>query len=620
MPRKVKTAEEYAREHEEFSVKEADGTRMLVCKYCTMTILLRTGKTASRIAEHLSSKTHLKCKGRQNVEGGARQLSLPETLPGLKRNCSVSLPETSTGFKRKCDEENNVNHEFARALVQSGASLHQTDGPIGKLFCRHAPAATMLPKTTDMYEKYLHEIFLTDLDHIIELLHGGVKVSVTIDETPEMHGEPALAVLFTFCDPKIGWVRRTIMVDFDIVDTCNAVSIAALLQKLLGKFGKDWCDVVCICSKSASCMKNVCDDLSRGIPEFKAFPMQDPCRLMDGVLKAALESSELMKNAVDFVVHSAALFSSANELKRKYFSFCTTYAVKEKLIPAVSFGRWFSVLGAVNAILSMWRPLTEFLLSDGATGKKCDDLREHINSEEKKNTLYCVLRFLQENIVALDDIMKQLESEHTLLLQVYDVIGVTVKLLLERKLGDTFNDFGYVTCALLECLPPGKQNNVEEAFRRFYSTMYDKWHAILYRNIQSATKSFEVPEASLWYAALVLDPCRKGEFSPDFEEYKFMFHRFDDSVALRTQFNAYVSDPVPGKSHLQVPEYWVGKLRQWPELATCVLNILALPVCTGSVEKSFSQIKVFMGRNEKGSMSKESLKKYCMVYYNQFDL
>lgn len=139
--------------------------------------------------------------------------------------------------------------------------------------------------------------------------------------------------------------------------TWNAVPLGMLLQNVLIKFNKDWSDSVCLCSDSATYMKKLCDDHLKSIPELKYFPLRGPCHLLDGMMKSSLQFSELMKNAVDFVVHSGALLHYAWELKRKYFSFCALCGIKERVIPNVWFSLWVSVLEPMNAILSMWRPL-----------------------------------------------------------------------------------------------------------------------------------------------------------------------------------------------------------------------------------------------------------------------
>ncbi|XP_078536687.1 uncharacterized protein LOC144822725 [Lissotriton helveticus] len=601
----VKSAEDYVQENQDFSVEEVAGQKILICKFCKESVPILAGKTANRIAEHLASKTHLQF-GKQSNCDSLHQLS--------------SFTETMTSFKRKREEEKDVVHEFARALVKSGTSFHQIDGPIGNLFRRCAAVGTTMPSSTEMHEKYLPELFLTDMKHISELIHGDVKIAVTINESLEMRGYPAVAVLFTFCDTKNESVRRTVMVDADIAENCNKILTAVLLQKVLCRFNKNLSDIVLIFIDSPAYMKEMCDDMLKGMPELNPFLVRDPCRMLDGMLESALTSSELMRNTVDFVSCCGAVFRDARELKHKYFSFCALYGMKERMIPNVHCNWWFSVLDTINALLSMWRPFTEFMLSYHATGKKCEDIRSHIDNELKKSTVYCILTFLKENTASLVGILKKLECENTLVYHVYSIIGSGAKSHLESKLGEAFNDFGPATCALLECLPLEKRRAVEKDFRIFYLIMHEKWLSMMHRKLSSATMSRGLSDSSLWYSVQILDPFLKGEFSTDFEKHSFIFQSFDDTEALSKQFKSYVAEPVPGNSNLQAHQYWKGKLEQWPELANCALAVLALPVSTINVDRTFSQIQDLVQRKEQAGMSKDLLKKYCILYYNKFDL
>ncbi|KAH9365232.1 hypothetical protein HPB48_019275 [Haemaphysalis longicornis] len=47
-------------------------------------------------------------------------------------------------------------------------------------------------------------------------------ISVTIDESPEPRGRPAVAVLATFYGDELPG-RRTLMIDLQMVQQCNAV-------------------------------------------------------------------------------------------------------------------------------------------------------------------------------------------------------------------------------------------------------------------------------------------------------------------------------------------------------------------------------------------------------------
>nr|XP_014345642.1 PREDICTED: uncharacterized protein LOC106704024 [Latimeria chalumnae] len=230
MPRHVKTLEQYARDHKDFVVEDNKGKKVLVCTYCRVTIHIVSGKTATRLTEHMESKTHINLKN-------------PPSKPGASSaTTQLSINETMKRFKRKREEEMDVTHEFTRALAQSGICLSQADGPIGSVFCKRAAAAKTMPKAAQLYSKYLPEGFESDLEHIKELVRD-VQISITVDETPEIHGDPAVAVLFTFYKDSQN-VRYTVMADLEVLESCNAISVSALIQQVLDKFEKRWEDVV----------------------------------------------------------------------------------------------------------------------------------------------------------------------------------------------------------------------------------------------------------------------------------------------------------------------------------------------------------------------------------------
>nr|XP_014343832.1 PREDICTED: uncharacterized protein LOC106703453 [Latimeria chalumnae] len=241
-----------------------------------------------------------------------------------------------------------------------------------------------MPKAAQLYNKYLPEVFELDLEHIKELVRDA-QISITVDETPEIHGDPAVAVLFTFYKDSEN-VRYTMMTDLEVLESCNAVSVSALTQQVLDKFEKRWEDVVCFCSDSASYMKKLCEDLKSAKTEFNPFIIRDPCQLLDGVVKRGLKCSKLFQNVLDFVMHSGAVFKYARELKRKYIAVCRKVGVEPQIIPSVTQSRWYSVIEAVNVLIKIWRPFVTFLNSADAKGKKCESLRQFVDTDVKKNT------------------------------------------------------------------------------------------------------------------------------------------------------------------------------------------------------------------------------------------
>ncbi|KAH9360734.1 hypothetical protein HPB48_020213 [Haemaphysalis longicornis] len=113
-----------------------------------------------------------------------------------------------TRSKSRRKDADDITHKFCRALCQAGISLHQTDGPLGSLFREKCPAARTMPSSTQMYRKYLPEVCEHDLETIKEAVKNR-PISLTIDEMPELHGRPAVAVLVTFYDDEVPG-RRTL--------------------------------------------------------------------------------------------------------------------------------------------------------------------------------------------------------------------------------------------------------------------------------------------------------------------------------------------------------------------------------------------------------------------------
>lgn len=137
--------------------------------------------------------------------------------------------------------------------------------------------------SNQLYRKCLHEVSDKDLAMISSMMKDQ-PISVTIDESPELRGRPAVAVLATFYDDELPG-RRTLMIDLQIVQQCNAVSIAMLMQTALQKVEKTLGDIAVLCSDSASYMQKLHKDLHLSNPEFKALHFKDPCHVLNNALE-----------------------------------------------------------------------------------------------------------------------------------------------------------------------------------------------------------------------------------------------------------------------------------------------------------------------------------------------
>ncbi|KAG0427749.1 hypothetical protein HPB47_025214 [Ixodes persulcatus] len=114
MGRKRKLPADYAKAYPDFEATPSND--LVVWKFCRVQVSTANGKRALRIAEHQSSN---------------RIIQLKKPL-----------------------------------LETAGIPLHQTDGPLGSLFRDKCPAARTMPSSTQMYRKYLPEVYEHDLETI----------------------------------------------------------------------------------------------------------------------------------------------------------------------------------------------------------------------------------------------------------------------------------------------------------------------------------------------------------------------------------------------------------------------------------------------------------------------
>ncbi|KAH7978447.1 hypothetical protein HPB49_005524 [Dermacentor silvarum] len=255
-------------------------------------------------------------------------------------------------------------------------------------------------------------------------------ISVTINESSELRGRPAMAVLATFYDDKLP-VRRTLMIDLQIVQQCNAVSIGMLIQTALQKVGKTSGNVAVLCSDSAFYMQKLHKDLQLSNPEFKKLDLKDPCHLLNNALEDGIRTSSF--NVVhDFVVHFPAMLKSSRELRRKFGLVCLAMRMTTKSLKSVCLSRWFSFYEALEDILDYWHVILSFLRSDEAKGTKCEKLRSLVSSPEAVHDLLVKMRFLKTNVCAMISIIKELEAESTMVHQVYPILAVRLHALISQ--------------------------------------------------------------------------------------------------------------------------------------------------------------------------------------------
>ncbi|KAL1433388.1 hypothetical protein MTO96_012594 [Rhipicephalus appendiculatus] len=199
-------------------------------------------KPYDRIREHLMSSRHKKFKtaSKEAETAGTSQQTL------FDMSCRQRAKET---------EADGVIHDFVRALAYSGISMHQADGPLGDFARKYCKAAKTMPTGQRLRLKYLKEAFDKDMEKIRDDMRD-VKVSVIVDESPDITGVPTINTLLCYYSQK-NVKKHVVLVDVDRVNASNSYTVASAVSKALLTVGKTWKDVVAVATDSAEYMRKM---------------------------------------------------------------------------------------------------------------------------------------------------------------------------------------------------------------------------------------------------------------------------------------------------------------------------------------------------------------------------
>ncbi|KAH7955633.1 hypothetical protein HPB52_001964 [Rhipicephalus sanguineus] len=199
-------------------------------------------KPYDRIREHLMSSRHKKFKtaSKEAETAGTSQQTL------FDMSCRQRAKET---------EADDVIHDFVRALAYSGISMHQADGPLGDFARKYCKAAKTMPTGQRLRLKYLKEAFDKDMEKIRDDMRD-VKVSVIVDESPDITGVPTINTLLCYYSQK-NVKKHVVLVDVDRVNASNSYTVASAVSKALLTVRKTWKDVVAVATDSAEYMRKM---------------------------------------------------------------------------------------------------------------------------------------------------------------------------------------------------------------------------------------------------------------------------------------------------------------------------------------------------------------------------
>lgn len=356
-------------------------------------------------------------------------------------------------------------------------------------------------------------------------------------------------------------------------------------------------------------------DMQASRPDFQALHLKDPCHLLNNALAEGVKLP-WFKSAHDLVVHFPALLKGSRELRRKFNCVCQAMKLEHKYLATVSPSRWFSFYEALDDVLQYWRPIVAFLQSEEAVGEKCNRLKSLVATAESVHVLFTKLIFLQESSSMVMSVLKEMESEGTLVCDVYKILGVKLKVLLDQWSDlDHLNMSSKVECLMNVISCEDARQELLTCFASYTSTVSGKWKQTVERNLDDQMK---FTEAGFWYSVQIVNPNVKRELPKDFALYENIYRLVvkDDVEVMQLpgEFDQYYEYHLA----LNVPpvEFWSSHLADWPLLARASLDILGFPVSSVNVERAFSMLRV-VNRKERSRMTDENLCKYACLYYNR---
>lgn len=594
MGRKRKSLQSWAAEHNDLEVvvkkrKGGEEEETLVCKYCKMEMVTDPAKKPyDRIREHLASARHLKLKEERQH-------------PTMFDVCYRQREREKTA--------EGAIHACVKAFCESGISLEQAEGSMGDFIRTYCPAAKTMPGVTQLRSKYLTEVFEKHMEDIREDI-GDSKVSVIIDESPDVTGVPTVNTLVCFYSPNRKQ-KQIFLIDVTRVNACNSFTLGRVVTDAVRKVGKTWHDVIAVSSDSAEYVRKMVKDI-RASEVVKTVHVRDVPHLLHVTVNHAL-SSDSVSDVRKVVTKFGAVFKHANKLLSEYYALCVANGVEPadvKRPAAVVPHRWGSFFSCLETTVEFWDCLTEVVEQHAESNNKARDIVDLLNG--RKALLYAKAVLLLECLRPIIEIQRNLESGKLLLPEYNYLYSVKLPEVF-RSIKETSGS-SQTSKTLLVIMPREVSTEAKKACKEFSQKLLEKWGSTTRRNLSEAGPALD--QTDIWEKSEVLDPQKKIFCNPDFNTYKDFFSLATDiNDELRQQFDMYMQEPPPANSHLQTIQYWDAVQEQYSSLSKAALALLCMPTGSCDVERSFSKLR-YLQRPDRSAMGNTLLSMQLILYVN----
>ncbi|CAG8500199.1 6918_t:CDS:2, partial [Scutellospora calospora] len=225
-----------------------------------------------------------------------------------------------------CREERDaINIDLIHALTQANIPLEKVDR-LKPFFLKYCKNSGSIVESTQLHSRYLPIAFNLEIENL-KLLLVGKRISITIDESPDVCGRAAVNVLFSF-------YNTTKLVKTEHLDIVNNTTITQLVMKTLQFYNIPFENIIFFISDNASYMVKAFSVLSPLITQMKHN------RCLAHILNLVGETWVGHKNFKlldDIVMQIKASFTHNNARKRNLFNVLEFFKIHNKPVaPSVS--------------------------------------------------------------------------------------------------------------------------------------------------------------------------------------------------------------------------------------------------------------------------------------------
>jgi DNA-binding ferritin-like protein (Dps family) len=388
---------------------ESSLEEVLFCKYCSYEVNM-DNRPSDAIRAHMKTDKHNKLKDAElKREKEGKQLTLTQSI------CRSKVMEKKTeGFI----------HDFVRAACFGAIPREKADKYIAILMKKYVPSAKSLPQRHQIRDKYLPEVYESHVKAI-----KNKKLSLIIDECPQISGRPALNVLISYFDSEIK-DKRILLIKTSIIENTKSTTILNDLLILLEEFSLTFNDVLAICSDSAEYMKKLVSDIKTNYNN-SLFHITDVSHLIHISVMKSLKS-QFFNETENSIVKIGAIFKTSNKLCIQYVSHLNKFVIDAKLTPRAIESRWWSVLKTSKVIRDQWQYICNFfdhlnLDNTSLINKKVEKIISLLGHNEKRRIHYLKITHLVECFSRIEEIEKQLEVSAPNSHKFYDLLNVHLK-------------------------------------------------------------------------------------------------------------------------------------------------------------------------------------------------